>query len=274
MTDMAAPAKSRIELLEQFLAACELWFAYAPSETSSAPSESEAKEAHRFINRNLIAAKSVLLESRIPNPDRVADLLDALGSADYVAPMLVTSVLNQAIGFYSHIDRNTGLIGNASIPQALDVEGAIYRALRLAFRNSPPINEKAVQDAIEVILRAIGVPCTREQETAPVGARAFRPDFALTPLDLALEVKLTNEKHGASAVQEEIAADITAFRTKWKRTLFVIYDCGAITDPLRHPLISYTRPKTSRKTGCSMTSWAKSSMSGRSSASRMLGRAW
>ena len=24
--------------------------------------------------------------------------------------------------------------------------------------------------------------------------------------------------------------------------------------PLRHPLISYTRPKTSRKTGCSMTS--------------------
>jgi hypothetical protein len=87
-----------------------------------------------------------------------------------------------------------------------DVETAIERSLRLAFKGGPPATEKAVQDVVEVILSSLGVEFTREQETAPVGPRAFRPDFALTPMDLALEVKFTNDKHSSSKAQDEISA--------------------------------------------------------------------
>jgi hypothetical protein len=44
-------------------------------------------------------------------------------------------------------------------------------------------------------------------------------------------VKLATEKHSPSAIQEEIAADITAYKTRWKHLLFVIYDTGVIADP-------------------------------------------
>jgi hypothetical protein len=46
-------------------------------------------------------------------------------------------------------------------------------------------------------------------------------------------VKFTNDKHSASKAQEEISADIAAFKTKWSRVLVVIYDVGAIDDPQR-----------------------------------------
>lgn len=52
-------------------------------------------------------------------------------------------------------------------------------------------------------------------------------------MSLAIEVKLAKEGHGASNIQEEMNADITAYKTKWKRLMFVIYDLGVIADPHR-----------------------------------------
>jgi len=66
-----------------------------------------------------------------------------------------------------------------------------------------------------------------------VGAKGFRPDFIVERLELALEVKLAKPGHDAAMIQEEIAADISAYRTKWKQLLFVIYDIGVIADPYR-----------------------------------------
>jgi len=52
-------------------------------------------------------------------------------------------------------------------------------------------------------------------------------------MSLAIEVKLAQESHGASDIQEEMHADITAYKTKWKRLMFVIYDVGVVADPHR-----------------------------------------
>ena len=66
------------------------------------------------------------------------------------------------------------------------------------------------------------------------------PDFTLPANDTALEIKFTRPAgdrrrtaHGAAEVQEEINADITAYRQHWKRLVFVVYDLGAIHDPHR-----------------------------------------
>jgi hypothetical protein len=77
------------------------------------------------------------------------------------------------------------------------------------------------------------VAFTREQDTAPVGARAFKPDFVIEELDLAIEVKLAKPGHSESKIQEELAADIAAYRTRWRHIIFVVYDLGVIADPDR-----------------------------------------
>jgi hypothetical protein len=114
---------------------------------------------------------------------------------------------------------------------SIDIEAAIERALRPTFHSNPPSSEREVQDAVETILNALGIIFVREKEVAPVGPRAFHPDFTVPDIELAIEVKLATVTHSASAIQEEIAADISAYRTKWRHLLFVIYDNGVITDP-------------------------------------------
>ncbi len=226
-TDAPPKTKARIELLEQFLHACEAWTG------RDHDNEEAARQALRFMNRNLLAVESTVTDSGVLSRAGTSDPFGYFRDGYPVIPRFVTSLIEQAIGFYEHIDQNTGLVHEYGEPQAFDIESALERALRKSFRQKQPSTEKEVQDAIEVILRAIGAPFTREQETVVVGARAFKPDFVLAPLDLALEVKLSNDKHTASKIQEEMAADITAYKTKWKRILFVIYDCNVIDDPLK-----------------------------------------
>ncbi|MCY1073763.1 hypothetical protein [Archangium lansingense] len=141
--------------------------------------------------------------------------------------------VEQAIGVYESLGRGAGIVQLPS-SGAFEIEGAILRALRPAFQTGVPSDEKTVQNAIEVILRSIGVEFTREQERVPVGARAFVPDFVVDADDLVIEAKVVTAKHSLSAVQEEITSDVAAYRTRWKRILFVIYDCGGfIHDPER-----------------------------------------
>lgn len=113
---------------------------------------------------------------------------------------------------------------------ALHVVTAMERALRPSFR-SPPETERQVQDAASVILSAIGLAFHRDKEVAAVGPRAFRPDFTVPDLVLAIEVKLAKPGHEASAIQEELSADIAAYRTRWSHFLAIIYDVGVISDP-------------------------------------------
>ena len=217
-----------------------LQFAHVEGTQEPSPEIAEARFA---LNKNLVAARQAVVEAGVYSDvsvvvagggreciDPFKNMFRAVGHDSWMPDLL--DMLAQAIGVYEHIESKSGLVHLGS-SGPFDVETAIERALRLAFKSGPPKNEKAVQDQIEVILASAGVEFTREQETAPVGPRAFKPDFALTPMDLALEVKFTNDKHSASDAQEEISADIAAFKTKWSRLLVVVYDLGAIDDPQR-----------------------------------------
>lgn len=144
----------------------------------------------------------------------------------------IVDVIEQAIGVYENLKKDTGLIDLTS-KEAIDIENAIVRALRPSFKKAPPSSEIEVQDAVENIFNSIGIDFTREKENTTIGSRSFRPDFVVNNLNLAIEIKLATDKHEINNIQEEITSDITAYKTKWKHILFVIYDNGVIIDPYK-----------------------------------------
>lgn len=209
-------------------------------------------KAKERINANAIAAKQLIKLAgattettvakagrggRQPPEDIPVDAFDSVFYAHdrhgepHPAQRLADAV-RQALGRYTQLASGNQVVRVASAAP-FDIEGAIVRALRPAFQGGPPTREREVQDAVEVILRTLAVDCTRDKESVIVGPRAFTPDFVVTGEDLAIEVKLATPKHLAGEIQEEIAADVAAYSTKWKRSLFVIYDLGVIHDPDR-----------------------------------------
>lgn len=230
----------RIKLLEEFGALARRWFEedYSPE---------GAQELRRKINRLLMPAREAVAEAgafkvlTISPPPMVGGLVahntDPFQNffQDFwgVSPIpMVLDAVDQAIGVYTY-GRDTGDHVSRDGRDALDLENAIERSLRPSFRSAPPGSEKDVQDAVENILNAVGVLFVRDKDVVVTGPRASRPDFTFEGLDLALEVKLAKEGHSASKIQEEINADITAYKQRWRRLLFVVYDLGIIDDPVR-----------------------------------------
>jgi hypothetical protein len=246
--------KKRIELLSKFNAALSRWItgakdhdprsAYLRSYGQAAP-QAQRERDRKFINRNMYAVRAALNQVGISATIEVSPPPMLGGAAFRVDPLTgnifrhfyrqsvipdVMQSVEQAIGIYEHLRDGTGLV-EISSRKTIDLLGAIERSLRPFFGSNAPTREIQVQDAIEVVLNSLGIRYSRDKETAAVGPRGFRPDFSLTEEETALEVKLTKEGHGASAVQEEISADIAGYSTCWSRLIVVIYDVGAIANP-------------------------------------------
>lgn len=234
--DDAALIDVRIALLTEYRSALASW------------SHGERSEATRsYLNRSLVAVRQAVIDAGAgrrmtispptavgglvaQNIDPFENLFISFWGMSVVPAAL--DAIDQALGVYEHIQKGTGLV-RLQPREAIDIESAIERALRPAFRHGPPANEAGVQDAVEDILIALGIDFVRDKEVAPVGAKAFRPDFTVPDLDLAIEVKLANPTHPPARIQEELSADTAAYLTRWQRVLFVIYDLGVITDPVR-----------------------------------------
>ena len=230
---------SRIALLESLRGLLVQW------ETKSLPAPRRALVRSR-INRLLPSAKQAVLDAGLstrislllPSPAGVARVpIDLLG-LPFEQPdgesliQYVLDRIDQAIGVYENLRDDTGLV-RLSAASGLDIVGAIERALRPSFRHAPPASEQAVQDAVEVILNSLGVEFERDREVAPVAAKGFKPDFTVEEFSLAIEIKLATKSHRERAIQEELAADITGYGTKWRRLLAIVYDVGVIRDPGR-----------------------------------------
>ncbi|MEY2521087.1 MAG: hypothetical protein QOF24_2846 [Verrucomicrobiota bacterium] len=230
--------EKRLQLLADFAQALRRWF----SADYGSGGKSELKS---FINRNLISVRTAVREAgtlqliNISPPPAVGgvimqnvDPFQNLFGNFYGMSLIPAAIdcIEQAIGVYESMQTEEGLLA-MSPREVIDVETAIERALRPSFRNQGPRSERDVQDAVETILRAIGIEFTRDREVAPVGPKAFRPDFIVEPYSLAIEVKLAKAGRTAAEIQEEITADIAAYKTKWQRLLIVIYDLGSIEDP-------------------------------------------
>ncbi len=232
--------EKRIKLLNRFHKSLDLWF--------QGDITDEQRSKHRtYLNKNLVAVSNAVCEAgtlklvTISPPPALGGLV--MKNVDPFASLFVSfygyslaptasESIEQAIGVYEHIKSESGLI-NLNPKGAIDIESAIERALRPSFRDTKPTLEKEVQDAIENILNALGVKFTRDREVTSVAGKAFKPDFIIEEIDLAVEVKLAKPGHGVAKIQEEINADISAYKTKWKNLLFVIYDLGVIIDPYK-----------------------------------------
>lgn len=228
----------RIELLEQFHSDILRWFdgKYEPE---------GREELRKRINRNVLAARQATIDAgafrrvSVGPPPAIggmvvqnADPFDNLFVSHWgmsMIPMLADMVAT-AIGAYEHLRDDSGLL-RVRTPEVVDLETAIERGLRPSFRRGPPDSERDVQDALQNILNALAVAHVRDKEVATVGPRASRPDFTVESLELAIEVKLATDTHHQGRVQEEINADVSAYGTKWRHLLFVIYDLGVIDDP-------------------------------------------
>jgi DpnII restriction endonuclease len=232
--------QARILLLNEFRDLAQRWFdsEYGPE---------DSRELRRQINRLIVPARQAVQEAgamklvTISPPPAVGGLVvrDADPFRNFfesfwgqsIVPTVIDAV-DEAIGVYECVADGSDLV-SLGRKEAFDIEKAIERALRPSFRNASPEKEVEVQDAIETILNALGVDSVREKEVVVTGPRASRPDFSVAELELAIEVKLAKKGHGPSPIQEEINADIAAYKCKWRRLLFVIYDLGVIDDPHR-----------------------------------------
>lgn len=229
--------RNRIALLEEFRTSLLQW------NNERSPSK-ERDDLRRKINQSLRIAKTAIkdagamrLVSVVPPPMIGGPIMHNIDLFEMVfgdlcgdspIPQLV-DMIDVAIGVYQALENGSDLVRLQSV-EAIDIEAGLERALRPVFK-APPESEKVVQDAVETVLNALGIVHEREKEVAPVGGRAFKPDFTCNDLNLAIEVKLAKTTHGPSAIQEEIAADVSAYKTKWHHILFVIYDIGVFDDP-------------------------------------------
>jgi hypothetical protein len=93
-----------------------------------------------------------------------------------------------------------------------------------------PNSEKEVQDAFENLLVGADIPYSRETESIEYSSKTYTPDFTMSKIDLAIEIKLCNRGPREKEMIAEINDDILAYQTKYGNLLFVVYDLGFIRD--------------------------------------------
>ena len=101
-----------------------------------------------------------------------------------------------------------------------------------------PETERQIQDVVEQLLigRGLvrGVDYEREKGRVKVSIKETIPDFILSRLGLAIEVKLCRDKNAAKNIIDEVNADIQAYGKKYRAMLFIIYDIGAIQNEVEY----------------------------------------
>ena len=103
------------------------------------------------------------------------------------------------------------------------------RKLRKTVRELPRC-EREIQDAFENLLIGADLEFSREAESIEYSSKKYIPDFTLSKLDIAVEIKLCGRPEREKQIIAEINDDILAYRQKFGNILFVIYDTGFIRD--------------------------------------------
>ncbi len=239
-----AEIKQRIKLLTMFVAQLNDWmkpWSYGEDRTT----------IRSAINLQLRPAGMAVVKAGIrktlsgPGFDNIDPFTNIFLTVEGNVMMVhARDAAEQAIGIYAQMLSDPKLMLNLS-NDALDLEAAIERAIRPTFREGPPQDEKAVQDAVQNTLNALGILHSREREAVSIGGKSFKPDFIIEALDMAVEVKYARGNRGPADLQEEMAADVAAYSTRWTRILFVVYDNGTIADPYQFRIDNIRKLQTS-----------------------------
>jgi hypothetical protein len=94
----------------------------------------------------------------------------------------------------------------------------------------PPAREREIQDAFEGLLIGADLDFSRETESIEYSSKTYVPDFTISRLDLAVEIKLSARQEREKEIIPEINDDILAYKQKYRNMLFVVYDLGFIRD--------------------------------------------
>jgi hypothetical protein len=109
----------------------------------------------------------------------------------------------------------------------IKVLNAVNNKFRIFFHDEPKC-EKDVQDNFEKLLVGCDFPYLREKERITYSTKTYIPDFVLTEVSLAIEIKICKRNDREKEIISEINDDITAYNTKYKNSIFIIYDIGHI----------------------------------------------
>ena len=108
----------------------------------------------------------------------------------------------------------------------------LERRLPRAFRGRPE-EERDVQNGFETLLAGADIAYERESDSIVYSSRTYVPDFTFPGLQAALELKLLNRADKEEEVIAEIHDEILAYRTRYARIVFGVYDLGFIREPDR-----------------------------------------
>jgi hypothetical protein len=115
----------------------------------------------------------------------------------------------------------------------IELKDFFESSLRRAVFRAPQA-EKEIQDVVEQLLIGRGfkkgVDYDRETGRVKYSGKEFVPDFIFFPADMFIEVKLIKRADQTKTAVEEINADLVAYRTKYSRGIFVVYDLGFLQD--------------------------------------------
>lgn len=111
----------------------------------------------------------------------------------------------------------------------LKVLAIAERKLRKTVRKLPSC-EREIQDAFENLLIGADLDYSREAESIEYSSKKYVPDFTISKLDLAVEIKFSGRSEREKEIIAEINDDILAYRQKFGNIFFVIYDTGFIRD--------------------------------------------
>lgn len=138
------------------------------------------------------------------------------------------------------IGRVRQLAEDPAVPQEPASIGRLVRTLNnfrecCQYLETPPGNERAVQNVIWIMLRAQFDRLDRESTLPKFGAKAYRPDFGVPDLATLIEVKFIGNATKVAAIQEEILADIPGYlsdATAYTTVVVFVYDAAqTLRDP-------------------------------------------
>ena len=109
----------------------------------------------------------------------------------------------------------------------------IEKSLRKIIPSEPkPDKEFEIHDAVEHLLTGTQFEGTysRDNTKHPFSVTSSIPDFVFEEISLALEVKLCKTKKQVKSIVNEISEDITKYKKRYPKIIFLVYDLGFIQD--------------------------------------------
>ena len=154
------------------------------------------------------------------------------GPNQYSDELLAKFAFLFAVGTIRRVRRRHGLEYPMEILNriALDISSELRRLVE-----TTPKREKQVQRQVNNILRLRhdDLNFRWDQFQFPYSSKSYKPDFISERANVAIDVKLCNNNRKVNRIVEEINSDITAYKSRFKYLLFVVYDTNRyIRDPM------------------------------------------